>query len=320
MLIINQNEIEQVISPDEMVTAIERAYQLLAHEKTHIPNRMHIDKGDDTLLLMPGFTDTVFGTKLVSVFPQNLKLKKPVINGIMVLNNVETGEPLALINGNKLTALRTAAISATAVKHLAPKRVQTLGIIGAGVQAYHQAIIVSSQRNFQKLMICDYDVRKAKKLKEELESKLDHIRIEVSESSNQLVIASDVIITATSSNQSVFDVDLNQLNNKAFICIGSYKPDMQEIPSNVMGAVTQIFVDTQHAKRESGDLKIPLDKGLIEEKQIIGFEQLLNGNMQLEDAPFRLFKSVGMALFDLTFAETVYKNAIKKEIGTEVEL
>lgn len=320
MLIINQNEIEQAISPDEMVSAIEQAYHLLAHEKTHIPDRMHIDIGDDTLLLMPGFTEAVFGTKLVSVFPRNLELNKPAINGIVVLNNVKTGEPLALINGTKLTALRTAAISATAVKHLAPKQVQILGIIGAGVQAYYQAIIVSSQRDFKKLIICDYDLDKAKKLKADLESKHDQIQIEVTESSKDLVLASDVIITATSSNRPVFDLDVNQLNNKTFVCIGSYKPGMQEIPSHIVGRAAQIFVDTQHAKRESGDLKIPLDMGLIEERQIIGFEQLLNGNAQLEDTPFRLFKSVGMALFDLTFAERVYKNAINKGLGTEVEL
>ncbi|NOQ27016.1 MAG: hypothetical protein GQ564_16770 [Bacteroidales bacterium] len=320
MLIISKEDIEKAVDSSELVSAIERAYIIQDKASTNIPDRMHIDSDENTLLLMPGFIDSVFGTKLVSLFPENAKENKPVLYGVMVLNDAQTGEPLAIINGSKLTAMRTAAVGATAVKYLSPFMAQTLGIIGAGVQAYHQALIVSAQRPFRKLIICDKNLSKAEVIKEELESKLENISIEVTNDSNQLVMDSDVIVTATSSNKPVFDVDIEKLNNKTFVGIGSYKPDMQEFPLSLYNAVDKVYVDTLHAKKECGDIKIPLKKGLIEDSNIIPFSSVLTSGELLNEAPFSIFKSVGMSLFDLTVAELIYNNAKEKGLGTEVNI
>lgn len=320
MLIISEQDIEKCIEPTELVSAIEKAYIIQNKASTKIPDRMHIDSDENTLLVMPGFIESVFGTKLVSVFPKNALENKPVLNGIMILNDTQTGEPLAMINGNKLTAMRTGAVGATAVKYLSRFSAQTLGIIGAGVQAYHQALIVSSQRPFRKLIIYDKNLSKAEVLKEALEDKLENINIEVTDQANQLVLDSDVIVTATTSNESVFDVDIEKLGNKTFIGIGSYKPDMQEIPLSLFKAVNNIYVDTLHAKKECGDIKIPLEQGLIKDSDIIPFSSVLTSGELLDETSVNVFKSVGMSLFDLTVAELIYNNAKEKGLGQNVKI
>jgi ornithine cyclodeaminase/alanine dehydrogenase-like protein (mu-crystallin family) len=319
MLIINEKDIENAIEPFEMVSAIERAYLIQDKAGTNIPDRMHLDNGENTLLVMPGFIESIFGTKVVAVFPGNSQKEKSVINGAMILNDAETGEPLALINAKKLTAMRTGAVGATAVKYLAPFMARTLGIIGAGVQAYHQAIMISGQRPFQKLIINDSNSEKAEMLKEHLENRLENIKIEVTENPNQLVLDSDVVVTATSSSRPVFNVETDKLGIKTFIAIGSYKPNMQEIPFSIYKAINKVYVDTLHAKDESGDIKNPLQKGLIRKSDIIPFRALLTSEELLNETSISLFKSVGMSLFDLTFAELIYKNALEKGLGTEVE-
>ncbi len=320
MLIVSEEDIKAAIEPNELISAIEKAYIIQDKTTTNIPNRMHLDNNENTLLLMPGFIESVFGTKLVSLFPKNTSENKPVLYGVMVLNEAKTGEPLALINGNKLTAMRTGAVGATAVKYLAPFSVKTLGIIGAGVQAYHQALLISNVRPFKELIICDKNISKAEVIKVDLQNKLQNIEIIVTDNSNQTVIDSDVIVTATSSYDPVFDIDLEKLENKYFFAIGSYKPDMQEIPLSVYKKVDKVYVDTLHAKEECGDIKIPLEKEIIKDENIVPFSTVITGGELLEQASLCLFKSVGMSLFDLTVAELIYNSAKEKGLGQEVKI
>jgi len=320
MLVISEQDIINAVEPIELVNAIEKAYIIQDKASTYIPNRVHLNTEENTLLVMPGFIESVFGTKLVSLFPKNSEVNKPVLNGVMVLNDAETGEALAIINGNKLTALRTGAVGATAVKYLAPFGVQTLGIIGAGVQAYHQALVVIEQRLFKKLIICDKNLSKAEVVKDDLESRLENIEIIATDNSNQLVLDSDVIVTATSSSKPLFDVDIEKLENKVFIGIGSYKPDMQELPLSIYKKANKVYVDTLHAKEECGDIKIPLEKRIIKDEDIVSFSSLLTSGELPDESSMKVFKSVGMSLFDLTVAELIYNNAKEKGLGQEVKI
>ena len=318
MLLIDKVSIERAVSSEDLTEAVEKAYSIMDSPETFIPDRMHVSKGDNTLLLMPGFTSDSMGTKLVSVFPANKQKNKPAIYGVFVLNDPETGEPVALINGTKLTAMRTGAVGAAAVKHLPPADADTLGVIGTGIQAFHQALIILQTSNFKKLIIGARDIEKAKTLKQQLNEKLE-IHIETTTDNNSLVRNSDVIVTATSSSVPVFDVSQQELKNKTIVAIGSYKPEMQELPLSVFEAAEKIFVDTPHAKRECGDIRIPLEKGLLKEDDVIPFSEFLK-KPELKNKGLNVFKSVGMALFDITCADVIYRNAKKKGLGTDIEL
>jgi ornithine cyclodeaminase len=179
-------------------------------------------------------------------------------------------------------------------------------------------MMIMETKNFKKLIIGARSIEKAKVLKERLRSSTG-IVIEITTDNNALVRESDVIVTATSSPVPVFDVKPQELKNKTIVAVGSYKPEMQELPLSVFEAVENVFVDTVHAKRECGDISIPLEKGLLKEDDVIPFSEILK-KPELKNKGVNVFKSVGMALFDITCADVIYRNAKKRGLGTEIEL
>jgi ornithine cyclodeaminase/alanine dehydrogenase-like protein (mu-crystallin family) len=320
VLILNEQVLEQLNVPDKLIEAIEHAYSLQEKESTYIPDRPHLDYNGNTLLLMPGFIKEVFGTKLISIFPENSRLNKPFIHGLMVINDADSGEPKAILNGSKLTAIRTAAVAATAIKHLSQNGTGTLGIIGAGVQAFHLAQFCLKAFDFERLLICSRTYKKAESLCNRLEADSGNCLVQVLQEPESLVQDSDVIATATNSVEPVFNLPANQLRNKVFIGIGSYRPDMMELPMTLYKAADRIFVDTPFAKKECGDLAVPLNESIISDDQIIPFNRLIQGKIGSSDSSVKIFKSVGMSLFDLTVSEHLYQEAVGRSLGQKIVL
>jgi len=138
MILIDSDTIGNAAPVSQWMVAMEKAFVESARGKVHVPRRMHVDRGENSLILMPCFGDKYFSTKLVSVYPGNLRKNKPVIYGTVVLNDAATGKPLASLDGGKLTAMRTAAVGAIGVRYLAPENATSVGVIGSGVQARFQ--------------------------------------------------------------------------------------------------------------------------------------------------------------------------------------
>ena len=140
MLILNQQATLQAATYTEILAAAEKAILLYETEAYYMPNRPHFDYGQNTLLLMPCFDSQRFGTKIVSVFPENRFKNLPSIYGSMLLNDGNTGQPLTLMNAATLTALRTGAVGGVSIKYMTPDNATTLGIVGTGIQGLYQAI------------------------------------------------------------------------------------------------------------------------------------------------------------------------------------
>ena len=156
MKLIDSNTIGKAAPIEKWVLAMEEALKDTANGVVDVPQRMHFDRGHNTLLLMPCFGEEYFSTKLVSMFPKNHAKKEPVIYGSVVLNDGQTGKPLAVLDGGKLTAMRTAAVGAIGIKYLAPADAGHLGIIGLGIQGFHQALFACQQRSIKELRIIDH--------------------------------------------------------------------------------------------------------------------------------------------------------------------
>ena len=306
MKLVDSKTIGTAAPIEKWVLAMEQAMIDTATGVVEVPLRTHLDRGPNTLLLMPCFGDEYFSTKLVSVFPENQKKKEPVIYGSVVLNNGQTGKPLAVLDGSKLTAMRTAAVGAVGIKHLAPEDASMLGIIGLGIQGFHQALFACQQRPIRQLRIIDQSKEIMARFAKSFNAYYPEIEVIQSLTSSELCQASDIIITATGSHHPVVPGKGKWWKGKTMVGIGSYKPDMKEYPPEIFQDVKQIFVDTLHANAESGDLMDPLRKGLIEEKDVIPVADLImNKTVSTGDTNF--FKSVGMAAFDLYGAKLVYE-------------
>lgn len=303
---ITSNTIGKAAPIEKWVLAMEEAMKDTAKGVIEVPQRWHIDRGPNTLLLMPCFGEDYFSTKLVSMFPKNLQKKEPVIYGSVVLNDGQTGKPLAVLDGSKLTAMRTAAVGAVGIKYLAPENAVRLGIVGLGIQGFHQALFACQQRAIKELRIFDRSKEIVQRFASRFNAFYPNIKVIKCDSPKDLCEASDIIITATGSHQPVVPDKGGWWKGKTLIGIGSYKPEMKEYPDGIFNDVSQVFVDTLHAKAEAGDLVKPLRKGLIQENNVISLADLILDKVDIQ-GDTRFFKSVGMAAFDLYGAKLIYE-------------
>jgi len=317
MLFLSKNDLQKAASRGEIVEVVEESLRMYEEQRFYMPDRMHIEHQGNTLLLMPCFASGSLGTKLVTLFPGNQGKNLPVLNGLVVLNDGGTGAPLAVLNGSALTALRTGAVGAAGVNQTAPETVISLGMIGAGIQGYSQIVTACTQRNFKIIWIYDVIPGKARKLKEKLAGGLSGVDIKIA----SLVENTEVVMTATPAAEPVIPDDPELTAGKNFIGIGSYKPEMREFPQALFAQIKRLYIDTNFAKEESGDVITPLEKGWIQPEQVMTLGKRLTGKAPApEPGETTLFKSVGMALFDLTVSAFLYRKAKEKRLGQEVDL
>lgn len=318
MLYLNEQNIKEAVSLNEMMDAIEESFQVYEKNSFFMPDRIHVNNDDKTLLYMPCFKESIFGTKILSLFPENPKKKLPVITGLMLLNDIETGIPLALINGADLTAYRTGAVGGVGVRHTTPKNVKKLGLIGAGVQGFYQILFACEARDFDQITIFDAYSKNIEVFAEKVQKEFPTKKIIIARSSEELVKESEVIITATPSSTPVLPNDKELLKGKHFIGLGSYKPTMREYPQALFELIDNVYVDTEFAGEESGDIITPLKENWIKKDQIKLFSNLLTNTTITGDTTF--YKFVGMGLFDLAVSELIYKKAEIKNLGQNITL
>jgi ornithine cyclodeaminase/alanine dehydrogenase-like protein (mu-crystallin family) len=315
MLFLSKKEIGTV-GREVIQSAVKESYHLVLSKSYNMPDRIQVEDKQNTLLLMPCFSHGFFATKLVSVFPEAGQFDQPAVNGVLVLADNRTGQPLAVMDGAAITAERTGAVGGLGVDLLTPKDIETAGIIGAGVQGLSQARYLLLNRKIRKLWIGDLNPEAAPKMAATLENEFPQVAVGIPDTLEELVMASQVVIAATT-RQPLFKDDTALVKGKTFISIGSFRPDMKEFPDAVISTADHLYVDTLFAAEESGDICIPLANKIIPSGKIKRFADLLETPVSLENKTC-FFKSVGMALFDLTVATAVYELAVKEKIGYQL--
>jgi ornithine cyclodeaminase len=291
---------------------METALQISITGSYVMPKRMHLDYGDDTFLIMPCITDEYWATKMVSFCPGNSEKKRPSIYGTVVLNDTKTGEPLAILDGGMLTAMRTAAVTAVGIKHLSPLNSHSLGIIGTGIQGIYQALFACSVCKIDEVWAFDKNSYNIKQFALDFNLRYPDVRLHISNDADNVALNSQVIITATNSQNPVFKNSKELFTGKTFVGIGSYKPGYREFPEQLFRQIDQVFVDTMDGKSESGDLITPVRSNWIDDANILPIGSLIAGDILPSDNPTRLFKTVGSAIFDLFAAKMVYEKHIDK--------
>jgi ornithine cyclodeaminase/alanine dehydrogenase-like protein (mu-crystallin family) len=320
MIYLTEKNILQTVSFNDLLDAIEASMYIYENKEYHMPQRLHVDHEEGTLLLMPCFTKDYFGTKLVSLFPRNSERNIPVLTGIMVLNDGQTGRPLALLDGPALTALRTAVVASVSIRHLTLENTQSLGIVGAGVQGFYQAWVACSARDLKDIHVFDLYPEKTTALVQKLSKVIPDVNLHAASNVEDLLENSQVVITATTSFEPVLPDKEELLSGKHFIGIGSYKPDVREFPQALFNLLKTVFIDTDTALEESGDLIVPLQNNWIRQEQVMTLGRFLIEGKHKDKVKTEttLFKSVGMALFDVCASKLIYENAIQKGLGQKI--
>ncbi|MDZ7739792.1 MAG: ornithine cyclodeaminase family protein [Bacteroidales bacterium] len=307
---IDSKTIRALLPYSEWIDTIEKALLLKQGADYIMPLRTHIDFDDNTLLLMPCIAEKYFSTKLVSLYPGNASAGKPPLKGMIVLNDRSDGEPLAILDGPAITAMRTAAVGGFAVRHLSPVDASALGVIGLGTQGRQQALFACSERKIKEITVFDCLADSCRLFTSTVNAEYPDVKINIAESTMQVCKQSEIIITATNSKEPVLPDDEDILRGKTFIGIGSYKKDMREFPDSLFRLADKIYTDTLHGLEESGDLIYPLENKIMDKSDFLEAGRLLK-DKDLSSTT-RVFKSVGMALFDLLASVLVYETSMKQ--------
>ena len=195
-----------------------------------------------------------------------------------------------------------------------------MGLVGCGVQGYYQLLYACAARPIRRITLYDLSADAVGAMEGKLRSALPEVEIQAAASTAELARASEILITATTARQPVFPDDPALFAGKHCAAIGSFEPEVREYPDALWGQVDKVWVDIDFAKEESGELFVPMQKGLLREEQV----ETLGHFIRSARAPERgtrgttFSKSVGMALFDLTTARLAYVNALEKGLGTQL--
>jgi len=318
MLYINKKTIEAVAEPGEMIKTVENAFIAFGKGEYVMPARFGFEHHGKTVLYMPCFTPDIFGAKTLTIVPENRLKGLPSIDGFVILNHGETGEPLALLDAKSITAWRTGATGALAAKYLSHKNADSLGIVGCGVQGFHQILCICAIRSIKKINL--YDIADTGDFADRLKAHCPGAAIERCGKIEELVEKSNIVVTATFSEDPVLPDDPALLRGKCYIAVGSYKPHVRELPDSVFKLAADVYVDLMHACEESGDLISPLNSGLIKKDQIKLLHSLIESPRTIESGETTVFKTVGMALNDIFASRYFYNKALEKGCGINLEL
>ena len=285
-----------------------------------VPMRHHHDfpnpevKADSTLLLMPAWNPgKEAGIKLVTVSPENGQFDLPSIQGTYLYLDAKTGTLKAILEAKSLTAKRTAAASALAASYLAKKEASSLLMIGTGALSANLIQAHASVRPITEVFVWGRRFEKAQAICQSLAG--EAFQCTPINSYEEYLSKVDIISCATlSKTPLVFGEQLKA--GQHIDLVGAYKPDMREADDCTIEKA-RIFVDTrQGGLKESGDIVIPLQNGIIKEHDIQAdlFELCAQKHLGRQNTEeITVFKSVGHALEDLVAANHYYHKYISHE-------
>jgi ornithine cyclodeaminase/alanine dehydrogenase-like protein (mu-crystallin family) len=242
------------------------------------PPRAAVELDRGQLLVMPSAAARHPVVKLVTIGGE------PRIQGVCVVFDGETLAPAALVDGIALTNVRTAAVSALAVRHLATPDARRLLVFGRGPQAHAH---VEAMRAVRPIELVDMVGR-------------DQARGGV----DQLVAAADIVCCCTTAREALFDGSL-VADHAVVVAIGSHEPDLRETDDALAARATIVVESRASALREAGDVILAIEAGATSADELVTLANLVRGEAQPAPGRPRLFKSTGMSWEDAVIAATL---------------
>lgn len=328
MLALTRNQVRALVSMPDAIELMKQAFAELSAGRTVSPLRTVIplpDREADALF-MPAYVPAMdaLGLKSVNVFRNNPAAGLPAIHALVMLVDTTTGQPMAIMDGAYLTALRTGAVSGAAADLLARPDSHVLTVIGAGAQGVTQIAAVCAVRPIERVIAVDVNDAALERLKAGIAQDWPDLAgmVETSNDASSAVRISDIVCTATTSRTPVFsDADLKPGTHVSGV--GAYTPQMQEVPAETVARATVVVDAIDAALEEGGDLIIPLHQGLVDRAHFAReLGMLVNGDVtgRTSDEEITFFKSVGNAVQDMVVGKRAVERAREQGLGIEIDL
>jgi ornithine cyclodeaminase/alanine dehydrogenase-like protein (mu-crystallin family) len=294
---LTEEQVRALLFYEDLIPAIRKALMDFSAGRVQQPVRSILRVGSGWFGVMPAAYGSVMGAKMVTFYPGNAELKKHTHMAMIQLFRSDTGEPLVTMDGRLITEMRTAAVSAVAIDHLAPAEAKVLAILGSGVQARSHIRALAGIRRFTEIRVWSRTPDHAQQFASEIGAR-------VKATAEQAVVGADVVLALTSSPQPILKGEW--LSPHAMVCaIGAATPDRRELDEEAMhGAV--VVESREAAMKEAGDIVLARAQVRAE----IG--ELLNGAVLERGERAVVFKSVGIAVEDIAAAKLVYDKLSKE--------
>jgi alanine dehydrogenase len=313
-LFLDEQQVTALLTMDTALAAVEDALRQLGHgTATNNPRtRVRLPTGQLHMMGAALPSRGVFGYKAYTAVKGQVRFH-------VMLYSTDTGELLAMLQADRLGQMRTGAASGVATKYMARSDARTVGIFGTGWQARSQLEAVCAVRPIQSVHAYGRDAARRQTFCADMSQQLG-IPVEPAMSPEAAVKGMDVVITATSARDPLFDG--NWLQHGTHInAIGSNALIRREIDDATVRRSALIVVDSkEQARAECGDLLGALERGLVHWEQIRELGEVVAGFVpgRRQAAEITLFESHGLAIWDLAAGAAVYEAAKAQGIGREL--
>jgi alanine dehydrogenase len=316
-LLLTENDVRELLTMPDAIAAVEEVMRRQASGQAivHPRHRLELpDKGFLHYMAGADITAGLVGMKLYTSVHGALRFLVPLYRSA-------TGELLALIEGERLSVMRTGAASGVATRYMAREDANTLAVIGSGLQARGQVEAVAAVRNLTGVRVFSRDAERREQFANEMEDMLE-ISVMPVESAAAAVHNADIIVTATTAHKPVVEgawiAPGTHIN-----AIGANFPQKRELDDAAVARANRIAVDfIEEAKIEAGDLIQAFAADPSRWNSVRELSQIIAGNFPgRENAnEVTLFKSSGIAIWDIAAAGKVYELAVAQGRGTQIPL
>ena len=320
MYIVPESAIADILTRDDAFTAVEQVFAAMsAGDAYNFPVIREAIGHEDALYGFKGGFDgkgMSLGLKAGGYWPHNLE-KRGLINhqSTVFLFDPDTGKVAAMVGGNLLTALRTAAASSVSIKHLARKDAKVMGMVGAGHQATFQLRAALEQRDFEKVIGWNYHpemLPNIEKVAKEAGVPFEAVRLE-------RMVEADVVISITSTFAPSIMADHISAGTH-IACMGTDTKGKQEVEAALLARAT-VFTDEVAQSVSIGEAQHAVGEGLITQADVHQLGAVINGTHagRTSDTEITLFDGTGVGLQDLAVAASVVDLAVKSGVAIEVD-
>ncbi|MFF2624408.1 ornithine cyclodeaminase family protein [Kitasatospora griseola] len=302
--------LELTLGHPAAVEALERTL-LDGLDVERCPQRSAVPVPAGELLLMPAATGAFAGVKIAGVAPANPAAGLPRITGSYLLLDGPTLQPLALLDGAALTALRTPAVTALALRALAGPDAAHLVVFGAGPQAFGHVAALRAVLPLERVTV----VARRPGPATELVRYAEGLGLAAAVGGADAVAKADLVVCCTTARTPLFDGRLVP-DGAVVAAVGSHEPDAREVDEQLVGRA-DLFVEARAvARREAGDLLM----ARAAEEILVNLSELVTGRAVVRHDRPRFFKSVGMAWQDLAVAAAQYSESRSSGSGSSHSL
>jgi len=303
-LLLDRNTVRTLMRMADVINVVEEAFKMCGEGKGKMPAKVYLSVEQGDFRAMPAALPGCAGLKWVNVHPRNPSRGLPSVMAVLIYNDPETGYPLAIMDATEITAYRTGAAAAIASKYLARRSPHTMGVIGAGYQAYTQ--ILAHAELFNPISINAFDISRA--AVDRLGQSLPHLSIK--SCSVQEAASCDIVCTLTPSRSPI--VKREWIRPGTHInAVGADAPGKQELEPSILKEATVVVDDLTQASH-SGEINVPIEKGLYSVNEVYGtLAEVIVGRKKgrIDSKAITVFDSTGIAVEDIAVAKLLFEKA-----------